>query len=387
MKSVLPEWYAHDDDTLRKILKSGTIAVDTNALLDLYRVGKPQRTEILGVLKAVRERLFVPYQVALEFHRNRLNVVRDTGVIYDKLASEFALKQELVDRIKDPRLKKEVRKLSDEVSDRFKQGLTALRTEHTLTLEVAKKSDPVLDELDSLLEASTVGARPKDDVLKERRTTAMQRITDKMPPGFADAKDKEDPTGDYLIWAELLDYARDHARPLLFVSNDDTKGDWYRPKISGLSLGPLPELVAEMGTVLPDHPYHQTNLASFLTLAKRHLGLSVEDETIDSVQRIEVYRAPDPDRRTIILKSSDSESLVRDWVKARRHVAASSTPSASEVDRSLAKYIAKNMSPDSDWNTEESALLLIKQLADVLRESHKSAIAEARDDNGEYEGQ
>ncbi|MEV0669901.1 PIN domain-containing protein [Mycobacterium sp. NPDC050441] len=292
MKSVLPEWYGHDDDTLSEILRNGTIALDTNALLDLYRVGKQQRTEILGVLAAFSDRLFIPYQVALEFQRSRLNVVRDNGAIYDKLAGVFDLKQEQLNGIRDPQLRAEVESLFNEVSKPFKHRLDHLRSEHALTVEAAKKSDPVLDALDDLLTEGSVGARPSDQTLKDRRATATRRIADKIPPGFADAKNKDDPSGDYLIWAELLEHAAKSSRPLIFVSNDDTKGDWYRARISGHSLGPLPELVAEMYTAMPDHPYHQTNLASFLSLTKQHLGLSVGEETIDTVERIEVYNPP-----------------------------------------------------------------------------------------------
>jgi hypothetical protein len=45
MKSILPEWYQHDDKTIEMIVKTGTIAFDANALLDLYRVNRGMRAE------------------------------------------------------------------------------------------------------------------------------------------------------------------------------------------------------------------------------------------------------------------------------------------------------------------------------------------------------
>lgn len=358
MKSVLPEWYPHDDETLGEILRTGTIALDTNALLDLYRVSKQQRTEILDVLSAVRDRLFIPYQVAFEFQRNRLKAVRDNGAIYDSLVDSFVLKQSLLNDIRDRQLKAEVQKLFEDVSRTFKDQLDRLRAEHTLTVESAKKADPVLEALDELLPIGSVGARPKEDVLADRRRTAHQRIKDEVPPGFADAKNKDDPTGDYLIWAELLERAVGTSRPLMFVSNDETKGDWYRAKISGHSLGPLPELVAEMRTALPDHPYHQTNLASFLWLAKKYLGLSVDNETIDSVKQIEIYRSPDDEKRTAHIRPTPSarwqelNNLIT--VDATLHKLMDQPLSDSEIEGRLALYLAETDQTGSDQQLGDS---------------------------------
>ncbi|MBM4490568.1 hypothetical protein GS471_21550, partial [Rhodococcus hoagii] len=69
MKDVLHEYYDHSDDELRAFLQVGTIAVDANVLLSLYRVSQQQRDQIFDVLEKVSARVFVPYQVALEYQR------------------------------------------------------------------------------------------------------------------------------------------------------------------------------------------------------------------------------------------------------------------------------------------------------------------------------
>jgi hypothetical protein len=42
------------------------------------------------------------------------------------------------------------------------------------------------------------------------------------------------------------------------------------------------------------HPYHQTNLYSFLALAKKYLGAKVDDETITTVKNIPRANTPSP---------------------------------------------------------------------------------------------
>ncbi|WP_301120581.1 PIN domain-containing protein [Mycolicibacterium fortuitum] len=287
MKSVLPEWYPHDGGTVSEILKTGTIAFDTNALLQLYRVNRQERDDILDVISRVKDRLFIPYQVALEFQRNRLKVVHDTASAYDKILGKITLPQDVLNGIRDSKLKKQVQSVFADATKVLKDGLAELRKEHALSLEEARKDDPVLKALDGLLGSGSIGSAPSNDELKQRRAIATQRIKDGIPPGFADAKDKPDPTGDYLIWHELLHHVGQSDRPLLFVTNDERKGDWYREPVGGQPLGPLPALVAEMRIASPSHAYHQVPLSTLLRLANEHLGASVERSTIKTVESIE----------------------------------------------------------------------------------------------------
>jgi ribosomal protein L29 len=287
MKSVLPEWYGHDDETIKQIITSGTIALDANAMLDLYRVGKNQREQIISVLEAVRDRIFVPYQAALEFHQNRLSTAGTNVSVYEKILGtiDVDLKVEYLNKLRDPRLKVEVREIVDAAAQDLKAKLAGLRDEHAIPFEDIKKNDPVLKALDELLDDQVLGKRPSTEDLKKLKATAQERYKDLIPPGYLDAKTKDDPTGDYLIWAELLEHAKTSKRPLLFVTSDK-KEDWYRAPVRGQSLGPRVELIAEMRSVSKDQPYHQVPLDLFLDLANAYLDTSVERETIETVRSI-----------------------------------------------------------------------------------------------------
>src|SRR6478752_3274860 len=106
LKSIFPEWYGHDDDTIKQIVTAGSICFDANALLDLYRVNKDQREEILVVLKGVSDRIFIPYQAAWEFHNKRLSVVRGNHDVYNSvLKSGLDLVQEKLDKLGDKKLR------------------------------------------------------------------------------------------------------------------------------------------------------------------------------------------------------------------------------------------------------------------------------------------
>ncbi|RYE12178.1 MAG: hypothetical protein EOP45_23315, partial [Sphingobacteriaceae bacterium] len=49
-----------------------------------------------------------------------------------------------------------------------------------------------------------------------------------MFPGCAEKKSKDDPTGDYIIFHELMTYSKQNNCDVIFLTNDTTKGDWLR---------------------------------------------------------------------------------------------------------------------------------------------------------------
>jgi hypothetical protein len=284
MKSILPEWYGHDDETLEQIVKTGTISLDANVMLDLYRVGSDQREQILEAIRGVQDRLFIPYQAAFEFQKNRLKVAADSEKHFKDLASGLEITESQLNQIRDPKVRASVEELSTKAQKGLAKALDALRSEHFISFEEVRIDDPVRRALDEIIGASSIGKKPPDATLAERRKFAQKGIDDRTPPGFADVKGKDDPLGDYLLWAELLDHMRGATQPLLHVTND-AKEDWWHIQ-SGHTIGPLPGLLAEMYDASAAHPYHQVKLGSFLALAKEYLAATVDDSTIEAVESI-----------------------------------------------------------------------------------------------------
>lgn len=256
-------------------------------MLDLYRVGRSQREEIMSVLKIVRERIFVPYQAALEYQRNRLSTAGTTVSVYDQLLEsiEVGLNEERLNKIRGSALKAEVQEIVEAARKDLNNRLAEWRDEHTVPFDDVRKYDPVLKALDELLPDENLGTPPSAEELEKLKLTAGERYKKSIPPGYSDVKNKDDPAGDYLVWAELLEHAKAVSRPLLFVTSD-RKIDWYRARVRGQGLGPRVELIAEMHSVANNPLYHQVPLDLFLELANTYLNTSVEDETIETVRSI-----------------------------------------------------------------------------------------------------
>ena len=58
---------------------------------------------------------------------------------------------------------------------------------------------------------------------------ARRRYAARIPPGFADHKEKGEPDsfGDYIGWVQLLDYAKESKKPAILIT-DDSKEDWWQ---------------------------------------------------------------------------------------------------------------------------------------------------------------
>ncbi|MEV5843149.1 PIN domain-containing protein [Streptomyces sp. NPDC051985] len=270
-------------------IKSSLIVLDTNAVLNLYRMKPSAREEYLQVLVKIRPRVWIPRQVADEFHRNRLSSV---ATHLNSLKSKAdAVSQEANDLRSALRDFYKLHSLADGRSGEYLKPFDEMLTKITNTVagEVAEfdltpegllSRDVILERLASIFDGR-VGAAYSEDVEKEVMTEALRRGKDKVPPGYIDVQQKaEKGVGDYFIWRQILDKAKSDSVDILFISTD-VKEDWVRVQC-GFTIGPRPELVREIRDVA-GVTYHQLPLAAFLSRASRVLNVRVSQDTIDQV--------------------------------------------------------------------------------------------------------
>lgn len=269
MKDLFPEWYELDEAAIGSMVRTGIIAFDTNVLFDLYRHGTQRRTEICDAIESIIDRVFIPYQVCLEFQRRRLSVIHATQSSYRAPAQKFDIPIAELNKIRDSEVKSQIRSLFEDARSIIDRGTEEICFRQSFSLSNSLREDPVRDFLDGLpvRVGASLGARPSDSDHQRRMKEFEDRARKLIPPGYPDEKlkDKVSAAGDYLIWCELIEFAKSSCRPLIFVTNDDSKGDWYRTKIGGQTLGPLPDLIDEFRKDAKQ-PYYQVRLPSFLRL-------------------------------------------------------------------------------------------------------------------------
>jgi hypothetical protein len=291
MRDQFSHFYAYDEDAIATAMRTGLVVPDTNVLLSMYRLQARARDELFGALEKVSDRLWVPHQVGLEFHRNRLNVMKDQEGYFAKTKDEFdksikgfgenvqAFKRRLslddghVEKIRDA-----LANLGELVADAVSKAseLSEVRLkDHAL--------DPVRDRIDVLFD-NRVGSPMEPGELEEARKEADRRGNDGIPPGYKDKdKTKGDPAGDYLVWRQLITEAKTRNLPVVFVT-DDTKEDWYQRE-QGLTLGARRELREEMKREVGVSLLMMTT-ETFLRHAKTYLNAEVSPETVDQAKEL-----------------------------------------------------------------------------------------------------
>ncbi len=304
MKTQFKAFYKLTDKELKDLWENGLIVFDTNVLLDLYRYQSKTRDEFLALLKKVKDRIWIPHQVGLEYQRNRLKVISDQhkmfaktrGVVQGavaKVEEEFK-KLQLKDRHSHINPDEYLDKLK-EVSDEFVEKLIAEEAKSTHV----NSEDKIRDEIDKLFSRKVGKGFKSQEEIEKAYQQAEDRYDQKTPPGYAD-EGKEDAFsigglkyqakyGDYLFWRQLVDYcaARKKEKVILIIS--DQKEDWWH-KVSGQTIGPRIELIEEIQREGKVKLFHMYNLKRFLELSVEHLETSIGEESIQEVEIISLKR-------------------------------------------------------------------------------------------------
>ncbi|WP_194822738.1 PIN-like domain-containing protein [Micromonospora sp. S-DT3-3-22] len=263
---------------------------DTNVLLNLYRFAPAARSELLSAFERLGDRVYVPHQVALEFHRNRLDVIADNQAAYQAALDSISANEERITE----ELKEKIRHLSNRIalpegererliavaSATFRpmsQALDQLRANHGIDDPMA--DDPILDRLEVIL-SGKVGKSFSPERESEEQTEAARRNSEKVPPGYKDAPKH----GDYFTWKQTLDEVKARQSGLLVFVTGDVKEDWYL-RVKGKTVCARPELAAEAES------YANTRLVlmrteSFLRYAAAHLDASVSEDTIRQAEKL-----------------------------------------------------------------------------------------------------
>ena len=295
MKKQFAEYYELPEERIKEIWENSLIVFDTNVLLNLYRYNEDARTEFINVIKFYKKRLWIPYQVGLEFHRRREDIMRKNAKAYNVLAEK--LSKELVGvvsslegeyarhpyiSIKD--IKKKVERCAESIAK---------------SLEKQEKVHPDYSTEDKTLTAITdlFDGRVGDDFV-EKDLEALykegeKRYTNKIPPGYCDEKNKKEKGkrslyGDLIVWKQTILHCKEQAKSVIFIT-DDHKPDWW-DKTDGKHT-PRKELIKEFldgtgqGIIIYDS-------RKFLEYAKQNKELKVSQKTINEVSKIGFIETP-----------------------------------------------------------------------------------------------
>jgi hypothetical protein len=297
MRDKFPGYYSLDEEEYKDLWENCVFVFDTNVLLNLYRYPKDVSKEFINVLRQIQDRIWIPYNVGLEFQDNRRSVIHEQGEKFDEVKEEldtsYRSLQEKFNRLKkrhsiiDPSTFLDKVK---EVYDEFRDTLEKLYEELPNLIEI----DSIRDELDILFEQK-IGEPFSNEELKSLYKEGEERYSYKIPPGYKDKKDEkfsysgriyDKQYGDLILWKQILKAVmeKQEITSVILVTDDDKEDWWWRE--NGQVIGPRPELVEEiLKTGGLDH-FYMYNSERFLNFAKVYMEIDINEDSINKIKTI-----------------------------------------------------------------------------------------------------
>lgn len=283
MNKLFKEHYNSSDEEFKQLWSSGLIILDTNILLNFYRYSDSTINDFTNVLNKLRERLWLPFQVASEFHKDRLDVIIQQIKVYrEAILSIRSLEGEFLNKNRNPFLSEG---LLVDFSNVLRSASSEMETK-CQKYEDRLTNDDIMMKVSSIFDGR-VGNMYSQEKTKEIETLGLKRYNDKIPPGYEDKNKSNNKYGDLIIWMQIIDKAKEVKKPVIFIT-DDTKDDWWLIR-NGKKISARPELKKEFYDNV-DQLFHLYRPFVFLEHADEQLKMDIERKTIDEVKDLESIR-------------------------------------------------------------------------------------------------
>lgn len=223
-----------DDEEMSRILREAIISFDANILLDLHRLDDAGVTELKKAITLCGGRAWLTNQAAQEYIAHYREVDNFAQSFFESCHKEFCQiashGEDALNKFKNshPTNNKDIRERLDHLQGQLKNFMEETKAEccqQGLALnEVSKKNDIfrwVMETFDG-----KTGPDFAPDDLAAKKEEGKKRYEAKIPPGWKDQeKDEDRRYGDYIVWLQLQDKAKQEKKDMVFVTRDE-KEDW-----------------------------------------------------------------------------------------------------------------------------------------------------------------
>jgi cold shock CspA family protein len=229
------------------------IFLDTNILLGYYGMSIIEKEKLIQFFENYKERIIISKQAEKEFLKNRLSVIRkDFFSPLNKVAEDYKRTcNEITGAFQNYREKKK-KILSQDYPEiwikiqEIDQQIRTLIVDEDLIKDLENKIGEIAADnkfiaiIDKLLEISSTFRTTNE--LDEVEINFIKELYDKCIEEFKSANDtnksqfcfpgsgdkKDDPTGDFIIYHEIIKYMQENNCSCIFLTNDVEKGDWLQ---------------------------------------------------------------------------------------------------------------------------------------------------------------
>jgi hypothetical protein len=308
MRELFPGFYTPTKQEFKKLWEHCVFYLDANVLLNLYRYPTEAKDDLLKVLSTVSDRIWLPYQAALEYQKNRLSVIASQRTRFSEVKKIIgSTEAKLIEGLERLQLRKRHSSINPE---EFLKKTATLFSDYTSYLEGLEKkqidvysTDPIRDAIETIFREN-IGKPPSDQSdLDQLYSEAEARYKKLIPPGYLDTtKEATEETseyayagltvkrkfGDFLIWKEIITHAKSNKIEQVIFVTDDDKEDWWLKIDSGAekTIGPRPELIEEIHREAGVQLFHMYSSERFMQFAQDLLDIKLKKDSIGQVREV-----------------------------------------------------------------------------------------------------
>lgn len=290
MKTLFKEYFYPSDADIKDVWDNSLIVFDTCSLLNLYRYTEKTRESFIKILESYKERLWIPYQVAMEFLQEKKEVIKSQEKAYDEINKEL---DDAINKLEKAfnKYKKHVVINTELFKTKTRKSIETIKSE----LQDTRSKLPQYDKKDDLLETiitvfeNKVGTDFCETELNKLYKEGESRYKEEIPPGYKDKKQKKSLDnrhlyGDLIIWKQIIKKASDDKCNIIFVT-DDQKEDWWLIE-NGKTISPRLELYREFFTETEQQRLLIYKADSFLHYSNQYLKDSPNKIDESSIQEV-----------------------------------------------------------------------------------------------------
>ena len=282
MNDIFPGYNKKNASEIKELWNNGIICFDANVLLNLYRYSNDTRNALLDLISKFSGQIWLPHQSALEYNRNRYEVISDQEKAYKDFISKIGqIESDLQSTSKPPFLSG---KLHNSLNKVFKE----------VNIEVENSIKKYCDFLQEDSIYRKLGGIFKDKISSEYTEIKLEeiykegklRFEKKIPPGFEDEKTKQGNRkyGDLVLWKQIIDKAKTEKKPIILIT-DERKIDWWWKIKDGRNMGPRQELIEEIKREAKVD-FHMYSSERFLSYGLDHLKERVNKKALEEIKEI-----------------------------------------------------------------------------------------------------
>lgn len=280
MKNAIHEYISLTSTEKNELWENATFIFDTNVFLNLYRYSKKTRDIMFKAFVNFKDRIWMPNHVAHEIMKNRCEVIWETNERYETISKESEkFLQKCIQELRLSNTEDEYKELEKYINTWLKKNQKKNHMVKTFS------EDAILDQLLFVFDGK-VGTAFTQEELAEIEKDGKVRYDKKVPPGFKDIKKQNDAAsnnsyGDLIVWKEILNYAKQNKKDIIYVTNDQKEDWWYI--LHNKTVGPRVELRKEFEDYT-GQKFHMYTMSNFISIYDDENQVQVEKTTINEIQ-------------------------------------------------------------------------------------------------------